>query len=68
MWHRHRRDLEQNSTTHFQFNKKPTKWLGQAKRRATKIWPKAVGGGIFAAKCQLEVAGHVISIVAEVAV
>ena len=30
--------------------KKPTNYLGQAKRRPTKIRPKAVGGGIFG-KC-----------------
>ena len=28
-------------------NKKPTNWLGQAKRRAAKIRPKVVEGNIF---------------------
>ena len=32
-----------------ELNKKPTNWLGQAKRRATKIRPKAVGCDIFGA-------------------
>ena len=40
--------------------------MGQAKRRATQIRPKAVGGGIFGRssnfdKCRLELAGDVIS-------
>ena len=40
--------------------------VGQAKRRATQIRPKAIGGGIFGRlsnfrKCRLEVAGDVIS-------
>ena len=40
--------------------------VGQAKRRTTKIRPKAVGCGIFGRfssfdKCRLEVAGDVVS-------
>ena len=47
-------------------NKKPTIWWGYAKRRATKIRPKAVVSGIFGRfsnfdKCRLEAAGDVIS-------
>ena len=41
-------------------------FVGQAKRRATQIRPKAVGGGIFGSfsnfgKCRSEEAGKVIS-------
>ena len=55
--------------SHAKYNKKPTNWLGQAKRRATKIRPEAVGGGFSAVyssfdKCRPEVAGDVISGVA----
>ena len=48
-------------------NKKPTNWLGQAKRRATKIRDKAVGGSIFGSffsnldKCRPEEPGDVIA-------
>ena len=39
--------------------------MGQVKRRAPKIRPKAVGGGIFGRvsnidKCRSEIAGYVI--------
>ena len=47
-------------------NKKPTKWFGLAKRHATKIRPKAIGGNISDCfleldKCRPEVAGDVVS-------
>ena len=47
-------------------NKKFTNWLSQAKRSATKIRPKAVGGGIFGClsnfdNCRLEVTSDVTS-------
>ena len=46
-------------------NKKPTNWLGQTKRHATKIWHQVVIGGIFSRfsnleKWRLEVADKVI--------
>ena len=45
-------------------NKKRTNWFGQAKRRATKMRPNAIVGGIFGRfsnldKCRSEVAGDV---------
>ena len=46
-------------------NKKPTNWLDQAKRRATKIQPKAIGGPIFGRfsnfdKCRPGVGGDIV--------
>ena len=54
-----------------QLNKKPTNWLGQAKRRATKIRPKASDTAFMAVfsnfdNCRPEVADDVTSgVVAE---
>ena len=47
-------------------NKKPTNWVGQAKRRATIIRPKAAGRGIFGRalnsdNCRMKVASDVMS-------
>ena len=48
------------NATPFKHNKKPSNWLGQAKRRATEIRPHAIGGILNSYNSEPEVASDVI--------